>query len=169
VVLLGPRSGSRTADGHIPPELPPGPLQRLLPIRVTRVETLPRSEPIAIRAGDMALTARLWREDLETDLQPIATVRTAAGRRGCASGRFHYLATWADEAFLDAVVAAVAEQAGLAAVPLPEGVRTRVRDGVRFAVNYAPEPRTAPAPEDAVFLLGGREMEPAGISAWRER
>jgi beta-galactosidase len=39
-VLLGPRSGSKTVDVHIPAELPPGPLQRLLPLRVVRVESV---------------------------------------------------------------------------------------------------------------------------------
>jgi beta-galactosidase len=167
VVLLGPRSGSRTAEGHIPPDLPPGPLQRLLPIRVTRVETLPRSAPIAVRAGAAVLTAHLWREDLQTDLPPLAVFENG-GTAWVAKDRVQYLATWADAEFLDVVVAGLAEQARLPTATMPEGVRTRRRDGVRFAVNYAPEPRPAPAPPGAVFVLGGAEMEPAGISAWRE-
>ncbi|MCR5879263.1 beta-galactosidase trimerization domain-containing protein [Phenylobacterium sp. J367] len=40
VVMFGPRTGSRTPEGHIPSTLPPGPLARRLPFKVTRVESL---------------------------------------------------------------------------------------------------------------------------------
>ena len=40
-VLFGPRSGSKTETFQIPKELPPGPLQALLPLKVVRVESLP--------------------------------------------------------------------------------------------------------------------------------
>jgi hypothetical protein len=46
-------------------------------------------------------------------------------------------------------------------------VRTRTRDGVTFAVNFAPEHRTAPASDGSVFLLGGADLDPGGVSAWR--
>ena len=39
-VVLGPRSGSRTKDHQIPDNLAPGLLQRLIPMRVLRVESL---------------------------------------------------------------------------------------------------------------------------------
>ncbi|MFM7443735.1 MAG: beta-galactosidase, partial [Tabrizicola sp.] len=39
-VLIGPRSGSKTAQFTIPAELPPGELQRLIALKVTRVESL---------------------------------------------------------------------------------------------------------------------------------
>ena len=39
-ILFGPRSGSKTRHFAIPPELPPGPLQALLPLKVIQVASL---------------------------------------------------------------------------------------------------------------------------------
>lgn len=50
---------------------------------------------------------------------------------------------------------------------LDDDVRTRTRDGVTFAFNFGPDPRPTPAPAGATFLLGGPELPPAGIAAWR--
>ncbi|MDP9103143.1 MAG: beta-galactosidase, partial [Pseudomonadota bacterium] len=49
VVLLGPRTGSRTVDGHIPATLPPGPLQSVLPMKVVRVESLRPQTSLGVR------------------------------------------------------------------------------------------------------------------------
>jgi beta-galactosidase len=68
---------------------------------------------------------------------------------------------------LDVVLADAADRAGLATALLAEGVRVSRRGDLLLAVNYAPELRLAPAPDDAVFLVGGRELPPAGVSIWR--
>ena len=84
-----------------------------------------------------------------------------------ADGRWHYLATWPGPELMDQVVARLVRQAGLTLTPMPEGVRTRDRDGVRFAINFAPETRSSPAPEGVQFLLGGRDLAPGAVSAWQ--
>ena len=166
VIVCGPRTGSRTRDGHIPADLGPGPLQARLPVKVVRVESLrPGAEPLVEMDG-ATYGAKLWRDDLETDLQAIA--RFEDGKPAwVVGGRWHYLATWPGPALMDQVVAKAADQAGLALNPMPEGVRTRERDGVMFAINFAPDPRTAPAPKGATFLLGGHDMAPGAVAAWR--
>jgi beta-galactosidase len=166
VVLLGPRSGSRTSHGHIPPELPPGPLQKRLPFKVVRVESLrPGSGPVLAHAG-RRFAGRLWRESLETSLPALAGFEDG-GPAWVTRDRWHYVATWPDSDLLDAIVAHVAAEAGLTTLAMDEGVRLRTRGGVRFAFNFAPEPRRTPAPGDARFLLGGPELPPGGLAAWR--
>lgn len=166
VALFGPRSGSRTRDGHIPADLGPGPLQVYLPAKVVRVESLrPGAEPTVVLDGQ-SLKAQAWREDLETSLSPVAAFED--GRPAwVAHDRWHYLATWPGPALFDAVVARLAAEAGLQVRPHTEGVRTRDRDGVRFAISFAPEPRPAPAPEGTRFLLGGPRLGPGEVAAWR--
>jgi beta-galactosidase len=172
VVLFGPRTGSRTQDGHIPPDLPPGPLQRLLAMKVIRVESLRPGAGPMVRVAESplpgrTLPGRLWREAIDTALPSRADFTDGGGPAWIVDGRFHYLATWPEAVLFDAVIAAAAAQAGVALIDLPEGVRLRSRDGVTFAVNFATEPRFTPAPEDAVYLLGGPDLPPGGVSAWR--
>jgi len=141
-------------------------LQDHIPFKVKRVESLrPDAGPHVILV-DRSLPARLWREEIETTLPPL--VRFAdGGPAWLHHGQWHYLATWPESAFWDVVVGRIADQAGLTLIPMPEGVRTRTRDGVTFAINFAPEHRTAPAPSDAQYLLGGGDLAPGGVSAWR--
>ena len=166
IVLLGPRTGSRTRDGWIPDNLPPGPLQTRMPMKVVRVESLrPGAGPI-VRLGDRTLPARLWREMIETPIAPSATF--ADGQPALlAHGRWRYLATWPEAALNAALMADLAREAGIETVALEEGVRLRTRGDVTFAINFAPETRATPAPADARYLLGGPQLPPAGVAAWR--
>jgi beta-galactosidase len=50
---------------------------------------------------------------------------------------------------------------------MPEGVRISRRGGLTFAINAAAEPQPAPAPDGAVFVIGGPDLPPAGVAAWR--
>ena len=59
------------------------------------------------------------------------------------------------------------EGGGVMADPISTPITiTRDRDGVRFAINFAPEMRSAPAPEGVQFLLGGRDLAPGAVAAW---
>ncbi len=168
VVLFGPRSGSRTREGHIPPDLPPGPLQARLPVRVVRVESLRPGAGPEVELDGRRVTGRLWREQLETALPALACF-TDGGPAWVSNRGWHYLATWPEAALLDAVIGRLASEAGLSVAPLDEGVRLRRRGGVRFAFNFAPEAKATPAPPGTRFLLGGPELAPAGLAAWRVR
>ena len=165
-VVFGPRTGSRTREGHIPGDLPPGPLFARLPLRVTRVESLrPGADPV-VKVENLRSEGRLWREVLETDLAPRAVFEDG-GAAWVAKAGWHYLATWPSPSLFDAIISTVAAEAGLSVAPMAEGVRTRDRDGVRFAFNFAPEARPTPAPPGTRFLLGDDVLPPAGVAAWR--
>jgi beta-galactosidase len=165
-VLFGPRTGSRTVEGRIPDNLAPGPLQAKLPFKVTRVESLRWGVAPMVLVNDKRLAARLWRETIETALEPWASFEHG-GPAWVGQGKLSYLATWPEAELADVVLQRLAREAGLATGHMPEGVRLRTRDGVTFAFNYSPETRDAPAPRDAKFLLGGAELPPGGVSAWR--
>jgi beta-galactosidase len=130
-VLIGPRSGSKTENFSIPSNLAPGPLQKLIPIKVTRVESL-RDD--LVEAGD-EWAVHHWIEHVESDLSPILT--TKSGRAVLfTSGRFTYLAGWPDEALLARVLRPLVEAASLEITDLPDGVRIRRAGAHRFEFNY---------------------------------
>jgi beta-galactosidase len=161
-VLVGPRTGSKTQDFAIPPDLPPGDLQRLMPIKVTRVESL--RDGVAEAGGGFAIAR--WLEHVETAIAPDISLSDGRGIV-FASGTLRYLAAWPDAALLKRLFRAMAEEAGLETADLPDGVRLRRAGDLSFAFNYAANPRAVPQPPTA-FLIGGESLPSAGVAVWRD-
>jgi beta-galactosidase len=163
--LFGPRSGSKTASLQIPSALPPGPLQALMAMRVTRVESLRPGASVALAAPFEQHRMIQWREWVCTEIEPRARYADGGGA-WYAHGRFNYLAGWPDAAFRTVILKALAAEAGLETVDLPEGVRiSRVGETV-VAINYAAEAREVAVPEGAQFRLGSARLDPAGVAIW---
>ncbi|BDI61931.1 beta-galactosidase [Qipengyuania nanhaisediminis] len=163
-VMIGPRSGSKTADFAIPEGLAPGSLRTLVPVKITRAESL---RPGAGEAGDGWGIER-WREDVETacdgefvtDNGSVAVVR---------NGRFRYCAAWPDNRLLDLLVKRIAAEAGLECTRLPEGLRLRRTAGHVFAFNYS-DHAIDTAPLDLGDPdIGARTLPPAGVAIWPTR
>ncbi len=156
-VVIGPRSGSRTAEFAIPESLAPG---ALFPAKVCRVESL---RPGLEHAGDGWSIAR-WLEHVETeaDAELIAHDGTVASWR---QGQVRYLAAWPTADLARTILANAAKDAGLVTHSLPEGLRIR-RAGARlFAFNYATQVRTLPDSIKGTFVIGERTLPPAGVAA----
>ena len=165
-VLFGPRSGSKTRHFAIPANLPPGPLADLIPMRVIEVASLRPGLSESV-SGAVAGSVSRWSERVEAEAGAEVLARFEAGDPAwIASGRFSYLAGWPDAGLLTQLMAAVAAKAGLATQPLPEGVRWRRRGDLVFAFNYGDSVYVAPDGARE-FVLGGREIPPSGVAAWR--
>ncbi|ULR40229.1 beta-galactosidase [Thermus sp. NEB1569] len=167
LVLFGPRSGSKTETFQIPKELPPGPLQALLPLRVVRVESLPPGLREVAEGGLGRFPLGLWREWVEAATEPLLTFQDGKGAL-YREGRYLYLAAWPSPELAGRLLAALAAEAGLKVLSLPEGLRLRRRGRWVFAFNYGPEPAQAPVPEGARFLLGGPMVPPYDLALWEE-
>ena len=165
-ILFGPRSGSKTASFQIPANLPPGPLDRLLPVRVTRVESLRPGLERGVRLGNRLYPARRWVEHLESDLPAPAEYVDGSPAMVENDGRF-YLGFWPDRTCLNALVDLVARRAGLGIERVAEGLRIRRRGDLYFCFNYGPDGVEAPAPAGAKFALGGKHIPPFDLAAWR--
>lgn len=166
-VLFGPRSGSKTETFQIPRELPPGPLQALLPLRVVRVESLP---PGLLEVAEGVLgrfPLGLWREWVEAQAQPLLAFQDGKGAL-YREGRYLYLAVWPSPELLGGILSSLAAEVGLKVLPLPEGLRLRRRGQWVFAFNYGPGFIQAPAPEGARFLVGGPLVAPYDFALWEE-
>ncbi|MEP3655151.1 MAG: beta-galactosidase [Litorimonas sp.] len=97
--ILGPRTGSRTDDFHIPDDLPPG----LEGIKVIGIDTLRADSAVALSGGG---AAQIWREVLECDWEVTET--TVSGDPIVVrSGDVHYWAAWPDEEALRAWIASL--------------------------------------------------------------
>jgi beta-galactosidase len=167
-VLIGPRSGSKTQDFAIPQDLPPGFPRDMLDAKVTRVESLPHNAPVSIEgmAGDI----RFWREFVETGPQCETLLRAGDGHALLLrQGSIHYLAGWPDPQAMVPIVGALVENAGIAIMHLPEGLRLRRAGDLLFGFNYGPEPvDIAPFVGQGDYLLGQAILPPSGVACLRK-
>lgn len=138
-VLVGPRSGSKTASFAIPDGLAPGALRGAIPLTITRVESL--RDGVAEAAEGFAVTR--WREDVASDLAP--ELADAQGRGVVyRHGQMRYLAAWPNRALLGLLVERMADEAGITLLDLPEGIRVRRSASHAFTFNYAAAPAFVP-------------------------
>ncbi|MBV8901280.1 MAG: beta-galactosidase [Verrucomicrobia bacterium] len=168
LVLFGPRLGSKTAHFSIPPNLPPGPVQEFLPLRVVRVDALPRFAPQAVHWNGERYEAEIWVEQVTGDLQPLARLEDGRGVL-FRHGRFLYLAALPDARWLGDLVKMVATEQQLPLMDLPEGVRTRRFGALRFFFNYNPHPVKLAPFEGLEFLTGGTDLPAAGVLIGRRK
>ncbi len=161
-VLIGARSGSKTADFAIPARLPPGPLQDFLPLKVTRVESL--RPGLVETAGDGIVSH--WLEQVETGLN--AEWVTDGGKDICyRKGNARYLAARADASLLKTMLSSISEEAGLSVLALCQDIRVRRNGNLIFAFNYGSEPVSAPLMDKAELIVGNAEIAAADIAVWR--
>ncbi|MFC0590723.1 beta-galactosidase [Novosphingobium aquiterrae] len=157
-VVIGPRSGSRTAEFAIPEGLAPGVLRDVLPMRVTHVESLPPG--LAHRGDGWAMTR--WIDHAEGAMTPelVAEDGTVAVWR---HGKYRYLATWPELALAAVLMRRAAIDAGLAVHDLPEGLRLHRAGSRTFAFNYANRPVEVPQSVEGNPVIGQRNLGPAEV------
>ena len=155
-VIVCPRTGSRTIDFRIPDELPPGPLQSTLPMKVTRSESL---RPGLEHAGDGWAIAR-WLDHVEGTMEAELVTKDGAVASWRAGSR-RYLATWPLGAVLDEVTSRAVSEAGLRAIELPDGLRVRRTAKYTFVFNYSSHKVAIPEAIAGAPITGLRELAPA--------
>jgi beta-galactosidase len=167
ILLMGPRTGSKTRDFAIPPDLAPGPVQELLGLKVFQVASLRPGSVVPMTGESMDGSAVRWREWLETDLQ--ASLHFGDGTKAMVGdGRRHYLGAWTDDTLLRAIVARLLEQAGVPTHPLPDAIRLQRRGNLTFAFNFGAGPWQVPDAEHLHFRIGCGAVPPRGVSCWQD-
>jgi beta-galactosidase len=161
--VLGPRTGSKTADLAIPASLPPGDvIGKLIPLRVWRVESMRPN--IAEKVGDGV--ARHWRDLIEVSEGVEVEAEFSDGHPAIVRhGQIRYLASIFDSAMTQRIFLDVATAAGLQAQALPEGVRISRRGALTYVLNYSETPYTIAAAGD--FVVGQEEVGPQGVAIYR--
>src|ERR1700730_16169315 len=167
IVLFAPRLGSKTAHFHIPDKLPPGPIQEFLPLRVLRVDSLPRFAPQPVRWNEATYAVEIWRAQVASDLEPLA--RFAEGHGALfRHQRFLYLAGVPDGRWLGDLLRMIVVEQELPILDLPAGVRTRRLGSLRFFFNYSPYAIQLALRPGFEALIGDPNLNPAGFLIIRE-
>lgn len=163
VVLYGPRTGSKTRHFATPANLPPGPLQSLLGIRIIEVSSL-RPGLVENVSGKISGTASRWTEHLETNTKTLA--RFADGKPALvAKNKHHYLACWPDDALLEKLMQMITKVAKLKTLKLPPHIRLRRRGNLVFAFNYGP--KAWALPKGVKPLIGKSQLSAQDFAVWK--
>ncbi|MCW5726972.1 beta-galactosidase [Parvibaculum sp.] len=168
-LLVGPRSGSRTASHRIPDNLAPGPLAEVLGVKVTRAESFRSYSAVPVRYDNETFAFDRWREFVEPAPGTEVLAESEDGHPALTRcRRAHYLAGGADGALLERIVERLAREAGLSVCALPAGLRTRRRGPWRFVFNYGPAPvDISPYFADRDFVLGAPMLAVGGVAVSR--
>ncbi|CAD6530989.1 beta-galactosidase [Paraburkholderia metrosideri] len=167
--VFGPRSGSKTEAFAIPGNLPPGALQRVLPMQVLEVESLRPSLTPALSVGGTDGTAIYWREHVRANGATRIAAQFADEWPALLShGKVRYVAAWLSHALHRTVLQQAAHDAGLDTQLLADGLRVRRRGELTFAFNFGAEQVQAPAPANAVFVLGQPGLNTGDVCAWKD-
>ncbi len=162
-MVIGARSGSKTDELAIPADLAPGPLQAIVPVKVTRVESLRPGMGADGASDGTSWRVQGWVEDIRSRLTGEMATDTGVPTLWRA-GAIRYVAAQGDAAYLNALLGAAAHDAGLDPLTLGAGVRVRRAGGRTFVFNYAAEPRVCPEGVTGSFIIGGPVLPPAGVS-----
>jgi len=165
-VIVGPRTGSKTPDFQIHPDLPPGPFGTLTGVIVTRVESRPPFAPVPL---DNGAAFEGWREFVRHGDDVTVEARCADGHPAHLSkGHVHYLAGRPDGALADSLVRRVLSDAGIAPLDMHRDVRIRDNGAIRYVFNYGPEPvDVSQWTRVGDVLLGETMLAPRGVAAVR--
>lgn len=168
VLLVMPRTGSRTRSHCIPANLAPGPLAETLGVSVTRVESFRKGAAVPVAFENETFRFDRWREFLTVgDAEVLAW--TEDGHAALTrKGRAYYLPGAPDAPFFTRLVRRLVHEAGVGIMELPAGLRTRRRGGYRFVFNYGPELVDASALIDGELVLGEPMLAVGGIAVVRE-
>jgi beta-galactosidase len=161
LVVIGPRSGSKTKDFHIPAGLPPDLPSQLLDVKVMRVDSLPDYAVVPIKGGGHAFK---WRDKIETSAEVHFEAEDGwpilVGRE-----RIFYLAALLDDDAHSRLTRRLAELARLKTRALPDGLRTRKAGATTFVFNYGLATHDLEALGfKGPFGLDGATLAPAGVS-----
>lgn len=159
--VIGPRCGSKTTDYSIPPNLPPAELTSLIPLQITRVESLPDFVSVKTDNGFQAIR---WREKVNTDLPAVGTFPDGWGfyyrHNDC-----HYLNCCLDTDSLRLFFTDRLREAGIETTDCTEGLRFRQRGPLCFAFNFGPGLVTLES-NNRRYLIGGTTLPPADVAVW---
>lgn len=147
-IIVGPRTGSKTADFHIPDTLPPS--VEGMDLKVISIDTLRQSSFVALENDRGAF--HLWFEHIETTED--VTARTACGQPAIVSkDNRHYLCGWPDDTAMMHILSEKVAGVGLTLDKMPEGVRRHDMNSHIIYTNYSAHPVT----------VEGRALAPAGV------
>jgi len=168
VLVIGPRSGSKTETFQIPEEMPPGLLKEIIPVEVKRVESLGTGNVEVLLWDGKKYPVTIWREDVDPTIAEVVARFEDGPGAIFRKENVYYLAFWPDREFLLDLFEKLMKETGHVVRRLPEGVRIQKRGDIVFAFNFTPEEIEIEIPEGSQMILGDHKLPPYSLAIWKE-
>ena len=165
--VFGPRSGTKTREFGYPLELPPGPLQRIAPLRVLSVETLRPDCGEALSWNGKRYESLTWREELDAPDAEVLAEYDEGGPALVRYGRIHYVGSLTDSSFLKDFFQRLCEELDIETHSIADDVRLERRGDLMFAFNYSERAHDLQLDKNVEVLLGERHVQPRDVTVWK--
>jgi beta-galactosidase len=177
-LIISTRSGLKDDKGHLWEAKIQQPIWNLIGGEIEYYDHLPANRPGKEAFGGKSYPWHIW----GTVVKPGRTVESwgtyedqfyegasAILHRDPGKGSVTYVGAWSDDWELeyDLLRRVYGKELGKLPFDLPPYVFVHYRQGLWVAVNYTDQVIDVPAGGEPEWLLGGRELPPAGVSVWR--
>jgi beta-galactosidase len=167
-LVFGPRAGAKTDELSLVPNLGPGLLQQLIPIKVLTTETIRPDCSGTLTFNGKIYESSRWREELELN----ETIHTLAHYENnepvvVEKDNVSYVASLTDDEFLMDYFENIAGQADINTIRLPKDMRIMQRENLTFIFNYAGKTQFFPADiaaQTGSFVIGSAELGPYDVA-----
>ena len=168
--VFGPRSGGKTNEFNLAPNLPPGLIQQLVPVKVLSTETTrPDCADQLSFAGNDFLSNR-WSEELEVSDECEVNAFYQSGKPAAATkDRFTYVATLSCNEFLVSLFEQLANQMGLKTIKLAKDMRITKRGELNFVFNYSAQAQSFEAPAGSEFIVGSAKLAGHDVAIFKAK
>ena len=167
IFVFGPRCGAMTDEFCYAPELPPGALQRIAPLRVLSVETIRPDCPERLTWNDREYESHTWREELHAPEAEVLARFEDDNPAVVRNGRIIYIGSLTSTEFLRDLGKSLCNEVGVESFDFGADIRVEKRGTLVFAFNYSATERDIPLPKNTEFLLGSRTIKPYDVAVWR--
>ena len=175
-LVLSCRTGQKDRDGHLWEGPWAQPILDLIGASIPTYDLLPGQLHGAVQAGARTYRWGVWGEQLEPAPGTRVLARyadhfykgqPAAVSRTLQKGSVLYAGVESLEGDLERdLLRDFYRAAGVTVMNLPPQLFVDWRDGFWVATNFGSATRTAPVPEGARIVIGGKELGPAGVTVW---
>jgi beta-galactosidase len=163
-VLIGPRSGSKTANFSIPDRLAPDLGGEHLDLKISRVESLHSVCPVETQSG----TFKYWREHAQVGPNAIVEIEGSDNLPALVrQSNLSYICGWPDQNLLQTILTRSAELAKIETCKLPAGIRLRQNGDLTFVFNYGSNERDLKNLVQGECVFGDTLLAPCGVSVFK--
>lgn len=170
LLVFGPRSGAKTAELTLVPQLGPGLLQQLIPVKVLSTETIRPDCYESLHFTETSAAAvqyqsTSWREELAVPADVTVLARYHDQTPAVVQhGNCCYVATLTCQAFLQELFAKLAAAQHIPLLRLNDDLRVVQRGSLQFVFNYGSSSHSFDAPAGASFLIGSSQLAPFDVA-----
>jgi len=166
--VFGPRSGAKTYEFGYPENLPPGPLQRIAPLRVLSVETLRPDCVEGLSWNGKRYDSLIWREELDAPNGGVLAQYDDGTPAVVRYGNVIYAGTLTSKDFLQDFFRQLCGDLDIGVHDFGADVRVEQRGNLMFAFNYSSREQELPLDGKTKILLGSRFIKPHDVTVWKQ-